>query len=73
MGRSVPRTDPTMYQLRVFHPDRPVAAETLRIVSAADVLRTLPRLLEEHAGCERIEVWGADVRLFSVDCDGNRL
>lgn len=41
--------------------------------SAALVLERIQRLLAEHPGCERIEVRADHIRLFAVDCAGNRL
>lgn len=61
-----------MYTLRVYQQDDPVATETLTCDRAADVLEAIPRLLARHARCERIEVHAGALRLFSVDCEGNR-
>ena len=61
-----------MYTLRVFQPGDPIATETLVRERAADVLESIPILLARHSGCERIEVHAGALKLFSVDCEGNR-
>lgn len=62
-----------MYLLLVYFPEDDVARATIPALNAAEVLSLIPQLLAEHAGCEHIVVKGAGVRLFSVDCEGNRL
>jgi hypothetical protein len=61
-----------VYRLTIINPahaDRPL---TIRVDTAADVLELLPRLVEDHPDCERIEVRSATRLLFSVDCASNR-
>ncbi|MDO9338420.1 MAG: hypothetical protein Q7T61_18660 [Caulobacter sp.] len=41
--------------------------------SAVEVMEVIPRLLEEHDGCERVSAIAGDNFLFSVDCEGNRM
>ena len=60
-----------MYRLLVFHPGDERPSKTLRMPLASDILESIPRLLKEHEGCERIEIYLGVSRLFSVDCDGN--
>ncbi len=60
-----------MYTLEVFYDG--VLDHIERQVSAAEVLTRIPALLREHDGCEKIVVNFGATRLFSVDCDGNRL
>jgi hypothetical protein len=43
------------------------------VVRAHAVLETIPKLLAAHPDCERIVVWSDHVRLFAVDCRGNRI
>jgi hypothetical protein len=62
-----------MYTLLVFHADSATASEIYKAHSAGDVLMRIPELLEAHSGCERVVVMLDHVRLFSVDCAGNRL
>jgi hypothetical protein len=59
-----------MYRLLVFnpaHPDRPL---TIKAGTAAEVLEMIPRLVDDHPDCERIDVFGLEGKLFSVDCAG---
>ncbi|MDB5453516.1 MAG: hypothetical protein JWO33_2094 [Caulobacteraceae bacterium] len=61
-----------MFKLIVFNPahaDRPLV---IRVELASEVLELVPRLLLDHADCERIEVHDARGKLFSVDCASNR-
>ena len=62
-----------MYHLRVYKPGETIASAHLTVEVAADVLTSIPRLLAEHDGCERVEVLIGTTHLFSVDCSGNRL
>ena len=61
-----------MYRLTIINPahaDRPL---TIKVDTSTDVLEMLPRLLQDHLDCERIEVRKVDRLLFSVDCASNR-
>ncbi len=60
-----------MYTLQVFYDGKLDHIEML--ARAADVLTRIPVLLQEHVGCEKIVVLFGAVRLFAVDCEGNRL
>ena len=62
-----------MYTLQVFHAGSPTVTETHEVKHGADVLSTIPRLLAQHADCEKVVVLLGPTRLFSVDCKGNRL
>ncbi len=62
-----------MYRLRVFHAGSTSPTEVLSIDSAAEVLTAIPRLLERHPDCAHVEVRVGEIRLFAVDCEGNRL
>ena len=62
-----------MYRLLVHYPQEDVARATVDVTTAADVLTHIPEILAEHEGCAHIEVMFNDVRLFAVDCAGNRL
>lgn len=62
-----------MYQLMVYHPGEPIARVTVKAARAAEALALIPLLLAEHHGCEHVVVTVDGVRLFSVDCAGNRL
>jgi hypothetical protein len=59
-----------MYSLFVFCDGSPDPVQRLTIAHAADVLAEIPRLFIEHPGCERIEVFLSQTRLFKVDCQG---
>ena len=59
-----------MYRLLVFnpaHPDRPLA---IKVATSAEVLEMIQRLVEDHPDCERIDVYGLQGMLFTVDCAG---
>jgi hypothetical protein len=61
-----------VYRLTIINPahvDRPL---TIKVESAADVLELLPRLVDDHPDCERIEVHTVTRLLFTVDCASNR-
>jgi len=62
-----------VYTLQVFYPGDSTVRQTVRVDRAADVLTIIPELLEQHDGCERIVVLLDAVRLFAVDCQGNRI
>ena len=62
-----------MYELQVYFPGDASARATFLSDRAADVLLRIPELLADHDGCEHIVIRLGDVRLFSVDCKGNRL
>ena len=62
-----------MYQLLVFYPGERLPHTTTKVAKAADVLELISTLLAEHGGCERVVVMNDGVRLFAVDCMGNRL
>lgn len=59
-----------MYKLLLFYPGDQRPAKTLHMESAPDILDTIPALLKEHPGRERIEVFLGLSRLFTVDCQG---
>ena len=58
-----------MYRLEVYSAGKLDHVEVC--ARAGDVLDAIPRLLKEHAGCERIVVMVGATALFSVDCQGN--
>lgn len=62
-----------MYQLLVYYPDAATPHATLVVDKAADVLALLPQILAEHHGCLHVVVMLNEMRLFAVDCAGNRL
>ena len=62
-----------MYLLMVYHPGDLIARVTVKAGRAAEASALIPQLLAEHAGCEHIVVMLGGVRLFAVDCTGNRL
>ena len=62
-----------MYTLSVFYGSQTKPHAVHRIDRSADVLTAIPKLLAEHEGCEHIVVTSDSIRLFSVDCKGNRL
>ncbi len=62
-----------MYQLLVYYPEKPGVHATIVAERAAEVLDLIPKILAEHDGCERVVVTYDQVRLFAVDCAGNRL
>ncbi|THD59294.1 hypothetical protein [Phenylobacterium sp.] len=62
-----------MYTLLVYHPGEKAARATIKVPKAADVLTTIPEVLAEHHTCEHVVVMLDDIRLFAVDCVGNRL
>lgn len=62
-----------MYTLRVITPGSETPAHIERLAAAGEVLASIPRLLDQHPGCERVEVYLGDARLFCVDCEGRTL
>jgi hypothetical protein len=62
-----------MYHLEVFYEGSNRPRETVSVERAAAVLAEIPKLLESHPACARVEVWSDSTRLFAVDCAGNRL
>ena len=62
-----------MYKLLVYYPEREGVQATIEVRRAADVVDAIPGLLAAHDGCEHIVVMLDNVRLFAVDCHGNRL
>lgn len=60
-----------MYSLVVYASGEHAPLATVRVNGAAEALDTIPRLLAEHHGCERIAVMLHSTLLFSVDCAGN--
>lgn len=62
-----------MYELLVFRPGEQAPQRIEVVNNAAEAMAALPRLLQEHAGCHRIEVHSGRDRLFAVDGEGRRL
>ncbi len=62
-----------MYQLQVYLPNNPVPLAAYHTAAAAEVLDLVQKALADHDGCERVVVTLSGVRLFAVDCAGNRL
>ncbi len=62
-----------MYKLLVYYPDTKGVHTTVDVARGADVLTLIPNVLAEHDGCEHIVVTLNGMRLFAVDCAGNRL
>ena len=62
-----------MYHLLVYFSGETVPVATIHTPRASEILGLIPKLLAEHDGCEHIVVMGDTVRLFSVDCHGNRM
>ncbi len=62
-----------MYELTVFCPDVERPTEKRSFENAADALAAIPKLMEDHPGCERVEVYLNTTRLFTVDCEGNTI
>ncbi len=62
-----------MYQLLVYYPDTKGVAATIDARRAVDALELIPKILSDHEGCEHVVVMFNSVRLFAVDCAGNRL
>jgi hypothetical protein len=61
-----------MYQLLVYFPEQRDAHAIVNAHNASDALALIPRILADHHGCERVVVIMGTVRLFAVDCAGNR-
>ena len=62
-----------MYTLQVFYDGSHTPDDTHEVRAASDVLTLIPKLLQDHEGCERIVVSLSGTRMFAVDCKGNRL
>ncbi len=62
-----------MYRLEVHHAGNPRPTAVRSALSAAETLELIPSLLEGHPDCERVTVWFDITRLFTVDCQGNRV
>lgn len=62
-----------MYRLLVYHPGEPTPRATFSLARAADVLTRIPEVLAEHRTCEHVVVTFDEIRLFAIDCAGNRL
>ena len=62
-----------MYKLMVYHSGGAQVSATITVARAADVLSRITQVLAEHDGCESVVVTFNDIRLFAVDCAGNRL
>ena len=62
-----------VYTLQVFYKGDARAQEVLQVARAADVLNSIPELLQKHSGCERISVLLGASQLFAVDCRGERI
>ena len=60
-----------MYTLLVYTEGGSTLVGRHEIRQAAEVLAAIPDIMKKHPGCERVEVYLAAVRLFSVDCAGN--
>ncbi len=60
-----------MYRLQVYHPGDVGLVHWEDHHNAAEVLKRIPALLEEHLQCERIVVTFGEAQLFVVDCKGN--
>jgi len=62
-----------MYELVVYYPGEDIARRRVKAGRSAEAFALIPQLLAEHDGCEHIVVLLGGVRLFAVDCAGNRL
>jgi hypothetical protein len=62
-----------MYSLRVFHPGDTFARHELTARSADEAMHAIRKLVHDHPGCERVDVYSHWTKLFSVDCEGNRM
>ncbi len=60
-----------MYSLHVGYEDGRRSRESIHASSAEDVLELIPRLLDHHRDCQRIEVVHNQTKLFIVDRAGN--
>jgi hypothetical protein len=60
-----------MYRLLVLHAEATRPTQALEIGRASEVLSS--GLLASHPDCARIDVYINTTKLFSVDCEGNRL
>lgn len=62
-----------MYSVLVFSDGSAQPTARHEIARAADVLTAIPKILNDHAGCEHVEVRFDATLLFSVDCHGNTI
>jgi hypothetical protein len=62
-----------VYELLVYYPGELHPKARAKTDQAADALSLLSLLLAERPGFERIVVTRGGVRLFAVDCAGNRI
>jgi hypothetical protein len=69
-----------MYILKIFFPGAHISFPgerisrlKLELKNAAEVLASIPLLLQEHDGCERIGVFLDTMRLYDVDCKSDTL
>ncbi len=62
-----------MYRLLVYYRDESLPRQAAQAPSARDVQGVMERLLAAHGGCQRLEVFVDDLRLFVVDRDGRSL
>jgi hypothetical protein len=62
-----------VYKLLVYHAGENLPHATILVARAAEVLDRIPEVLAQHHTCEHVVVTHNDVRLFAVDCAGNRL
>jgi hypothetical protein len=60
-----------VYRIDVFFAGEKTPRKTLETENAAAVLAAIPNALNDHDGCERLEVFLDYTRLFRVDCQGN--
>jgi len=62
-----------VYLLKVAYRDAQHAHEMVQVQSAEELLDLIPKLISNHAECERIEVLRNSTKLFAVSCaDGAR-
>jgi len=60
-----------MFSLLVFCGHGAMATSRVEVTRAVDVLLSIPKVVRDHEGCDRVEVHHNGSRLFSVDSDGN--
>lgn len=68
-----PGVEPAMYSLHVFYSGIPAPRAVVNAQDAEQAMSQVRDLLAQHQGCERVEVHAGAVKLFAVDCEGNRL
>lgn len=61
------------YVLTVIDKESKLTVESLTVATASAAMEAIPRLLEQHPGCERIKVHAGALYLFSVDCRGETI